>query len=319
MFIRSKTLLITILLISASLAQVAAVNESAGTTGFSALKIVYSARAMALGQALTGIAENPDGLHFNPAAVIRLENSEIGSTYMNYFMDAQGGQVQYLMPRNKFIGWGFFMKYLNLGEMERTDVDASGNLIESGETFGAYNFIAGATMSRYISDAIDVGGTIKVIYDQIDDTSAAAMLLDIGVIHHPANEKVKVGVSARNIGRQISYYSDSEYSERLPLTFAAGLSYRFNERYFAMLDFSKASGENFAAKMGLEYNLTPDLQLRGGFRSNAADWNNGGGLGLTSGISLGAGWNWHNYRIDYGISSYGDLGLVNQVSLNYEF
>ncbi|MDP2173847.1 MAG: PorV/PorQ family protein [Candidatus Cloacimonadaceae bacterium] len=319
MFIRLKTLSITILLVSAALAQLPAVNESAGTTGFSTLKIVYSARAVALGQALTGVCESPDGLHFNPAAIIRMENKEVGTTYMNYFIDAKGGQVQYLLPRDKFIGWGFFLKYLNWGEIDRTDVDSSGNLIESGETFGAYNFIAGASTSRYISDAIDVGGTLKVIYDQIDDAAAAAILLDLGMIHHPANEKVKVGLSVRNIGRQISYYTENKYAEKLPLTYAAGLSYRFNDQFFSMFDISKATGENFAAKFGLEYSINSDLQLRAGFRSNAADWNNGGTLGFTSGISLGAGWRWRNYRFDYGLSSYGDLGYVNQLSLNYEF
>jgi hypothetical protein len=38
---------------------------------------------------------------------------------------------------------------------------------------------------------------------------------------------VKVGVSLRNMGAQLSYYSDSKYKEKLPFTFAAAGSYRF--------------------------------------------------------------------------------------------
>jgi len=296
-----------------------AVNETAGTTGFNALKIVYSARAIALGEALTGEVQSPDGLFFNPAAIIRIGRNEAGTTYSNYFLDAQGGQVQYLYPRNKFIAWGFALKYLNLGSMDRTEVDATGDLIETGETFGAYNLIASGSVSHYISDAIDLGGTVKVIYDMIDDSSATAALVDIGMIHHPANERIKVGVAIRNFGTQLSYYTDNKYKEKLPLTFAAGLSYRLNDQIFTSLDLNKSNGENFEGKLGIEYSLYPSLDLRLGFRTSAADQNLGGSFGWASGFSLGAGWKWHNYRLDYGLSSYGDLGFINQLSLNYEF
>lgn len=306
-------------MISLGLLPLSAINEDAGTTGFNALKIVYSARAIAMGQALTGEARSPEGLHFNPAAIISIEGSEVGTTYSNYFMDANGGQVQYLYPRNKFIAWGFGLKYMNLGSIERTLVDQNGDLIETGETFGSYNLIASATMSRYISQAIDVGGTVKLIYDQLDDTSASAAVIDLGAIHHPVNERVKVGLAIRNFGMQLSHYSDSDYKEKLPLTYAAGISYTMNERIFASFDLNKATGENFVAKLGVEYSLYPSLDLRAGFRTNAGDYNSGGSFGWTGGLSLGAGWNWNNYRLDYGLSSYGDLGFVHQLSLIYEF
>jgi hypothetical protein len=319
MYTALKILFISACTISLGLAPLHAVNEDAGTTGFAALKIVYSARAIALGQALTGEARNPDGLFFNPGAIINIEGNEIGSTYTNYFLDAQGGQLQYLYPRNKFIAWGFGLKYMSLGTMDRTEVDQNGDLIETGETFGAYNLIASASMASYVSDAVDVGASVKLIYDQIDDSSASAAVLDLGVIHHPVNKKVKVGLAVRNLGLQLSHYSDSNYKEKLPVTYAAGISYKMNDRLFGCFDLNKATGENFMARLGVEYSLYPSLDLRAGFRSNAGDYNSGGSFGWTSGISLGAGWNWQNYRVDYGLSSYGDLGFVHQLSLTYEF
>ncbi|MBW6513453.1 MAG: PorV/PorQ family protein [Candidatus Syntrophosphaera sp.] len=294
-------------------------NDNAGTTGFAALKTVHSARAIAMGQSLAGEARNPDGIHFNPAAILGIQNKEVGSTYTNSFLDTQGGQLQLLYPKHKFTAWGFALKYLDMGSFDRTEIDQNGDLIDMEETFGAFNLIASASLAKYISDALDAGGTLKVVYDQIDDSSAIAALIDLGIIHHPDNEKVKVGVSLRNLGAQLTYYSDGKYKEKLPFTIAAGLSYQFNPKLFSSLEIGKADGEDIVAKAGIEYAIHPSLDLRGGFRSNAGDGYNGGSLAFLSGFSLGAGWKWRNYRVDYGLSSYGDLGLVNQLSLSLEF
>jgi hypothetical protein len=272
-----------------------------------------------MGQSLAGEVMNPDGLHFNPAAILGIDGNEVGTTYTNSFVGSQGGQVQYLWPKNRFTAWGFALKYLNMGIMDRTEVDQNGDLISTGETFGASNMVASASLAKYISDAIDLGGTFKVIYDQIDDSAATAVMLDLGIMHHPANKKVQVGLSLRNIGAQITHYSDSNYNEKLPFTVAAGFTYQFNPALMTSVEIGKATGENIVAKAGVEYEVYPSLDLRAGFRTNAADGYNGGTFAFLSGLSLGAGWKWNRYRIDYGVSSYGDLGLINQLSLCYEF
>jgi hypothetical protein len=314
-----KTLSTALLILSLGSCGLWAVNENAGSSGFAPLKIVYSARAMAMGQALTGEAKNPDGLHFNPAAILNLPDKQVNTTYSNYFLDAQGGQVSLLLPKNKFTAWGLYLKYMNMGSMDRTEVDQNGDLIVTGDTFGAQNLTLGVSLAKWLSDSISAGMTLKFINDSLDDTSASALLLDFGIIHHPANSKVKVGISMRNIGRQITYYSDSEYQEGLPFTFAAGITYRFSEKVYTVMEVAKANGEDITAKLGGEYSISPGFALRAGFRSNAGDYYNGGSWAWTSGLSLGAGWSWKNYRLDYGLASYGDLGMVNQLTLGYNF
>ncbi|PKN79465.1 MAG: hypothetical protein CVU48_05255 [Candidatus Cloacimonetes bacterium HGW-Cloacimonetes-1] len=296
-----------------------AINQDAGTTGFNSLKLVYSAHANAMGQAMTGVVTNVDGMQFNPASIIRLPQRAVSSTYMNYFLDTQGGSVQLLMPKDKYSAYGVFINYLNFGSIDRTEVDQNGNLIETGETFGAQNIIIGASLAKLANPAIDLGGTVKMVYDKIDDSSAAAVMIDAGIIHHPMNEKVKVGLSMKNFGRQITYYTGDKYKERLPLTFTAGFSYQIRNDILTALDISKATGQNFVGKFGVDYTLNPYLQLRAGYKTNAGDWRTGGTWENASGISAGLGWIWKSYNIDYALSSYGDLGFVNQVSLKHNF
>lgn len=316
---RSKHRYIWLIIISLGLTFLWAQNDDAGSTGFNSLKIVHGARAMAMGQGLTGEAKNPDGMFFNPAAIIELKSKEVGSTYCNYFVDTQGGQIRLLLPQNKFTAWAFALQYMNMGSFERTEVDQFGNFIDGLGSFGAYNLIATASLAKFLSPALDAGGSLKVIYDVLDDSSAAAVLLDLGIIHHPINEKIKVGLSLRNIGVQLSHYTDTKYKEKLPFTFAAGGSYNFSPHHESVIELHKANAEDFNLRLGHEYMLTPDFAIRAGFRSNAGDWNSKGAWGWASGFSLGAGWQYKVYKIDYAASSYGDLGLVNQITLSYTF
>lgn len=294
-------------------------HQDAGTTGFSNLKLVYSARANGMGQAMTGRVQNYDGMQFNPASIMRVPGKSISSTFMDHFVGSGGGSVQYVIPKNIYVSYGAFINYWNSGAIDRTEVSSNFDLVETGETFGSQNIIAGVTYAKFISPAVDFGGTVKVMLDQIDDSSASAALVDLGIMHHTVNEKIKVGVAIRNLGTQLSYYSDTNYKETLPTTYLIGMGMDLSENSRADLDIVKATGENFVGKLGLEHRIHPTFVLRAGFRSNAGDYYNGGTLAFTSGLSFGLGWDWKNWVVDYSISSYGDLGLANQLGVRYNF
>ncbi|MCK4957717.1 MAG: hypothetical protein KAS49_08775, partial [Candidatus Cloacimonetes bacterium] len=59
--------------------------------------------------------------------------------------------------------------------------------------------------------------------------------------------------------------------------------------------------------------------LRGGYKTNAADWKAGGDAEIFSGISMGMGLNWQKYIFDYAVISGGDLGLLNSITISYKF
>lgn len=295
----------------------AAQHQDAGTTGFSTLRLVYSAEAAALGGAMTGRAMNFAGMQFNPATLLKLPNRAVSTTFLDHLVGSAGGSVSYAVPKNIYTSYGFFLSYWNSGAIDRTDISNNGELIELDDTFSAQNILAGFSLAKFLTPAVDAGGSVKLLLDQIDNSSASAAMLDLGVLHHTANERIKVGLAVRNVGFQLSHYSDTNYSEGLPLTYSAGLGINLGEKTKLNGDFSKATGENFMAKFGVEHQVHPALALRAGFRSNAGDYYLGGAMGISSGLSLGLGWVWNNYTIDYAVASYGDLGLTNQLSLRY--
>lgn len=295
------------------------INENAGTTGFNNLKIIYSARAMGMASAFTGVVKTTDGLQFNPASLLYISNKRVSSTFNSYFNGTNGGALHYAYPKNENVSYGVMLHYMNSGEMNRTEVTSGNEYIETGETFGANNIILGAALARKVNPAIDAGFTLKFIYDKIDSYSATAVMLDAGIIHHPVNERIKVGISLRNLGIQTSYYTSDKYAENLPVTFAGGMSYQFTPKFMGAFDLSKPRGTNLNTRFGIEVIPHPMLNLRAGYNSNSSEWKTGSDWDWSSGLTFGTGFNWKNYQLDYGLASYGNLGFVNQLSLRYDF
>jgi hypothetical protein len=313
----TKTLSFSLLLLAVT--ALSAMNQNAGTTGFSNLQVIYSARAMGMAKAMTGVDGVIEGMQFNPAAILKINHKAIASTFSSYFVDSNGGAVHFLLPRSDKVTWGFSAHYLNFGTMDRTEVTQNNEYLQTGDTFGASNVIFGVTGAREMNPSIDVGFTLKYVYDKIDTYSASAIAVDAGLIHHPLNQKIKVGLSLHNLGTQVSYYTKDKYKEKLPFSFGAGLSYQISKPLLTAIDISKPSGSDAVVRFGGEYALHQMLKLRAGYASNSADWKTGGSWDWSSGLSFGAGFNWKNYTLDYGVASFGNLGFVNQLTLNYGF
>ena len=71
------TILILILIIS-----LFAQSDDAGTSGFTFLKMNFSARARAMGNAYTGLSNDASAVFYNPAGMIQITSSQASNTYM---------------------------------------------------------------------------------------------------------------------------------------------------------------------------------------------------------------------------------------------
>lgn len=325
----SKNLILIVGLILVVL-PILAIGDDAGTSGFNSLKIIYSARANAMAGAFTSRDDDIDVIFFNPANLGGYEvRRQVTSTYMNYFDGYNGGAVAYQYQRSQKANVAFFGQFLASDDMTRTIEGENGGYIESG-TFNNSDFIAGASYSYYFNEQLNLGITGKYIQESIDDKSASAIAFDLGLLHRPVNDKIRVGAVIRNLGTQMTYFTDSEYSEGLPLVYAGGISYKtdlktrnshaeFIPTMLVSLDLSMAKGTDLTGLIGSEFQIHDQLLLRLGYKTNAGDYKNGGDNELYSGFSTGVGFVRNNLKIDYALNSYGDLGFVNQVTLKYQF
>ncbi|MCK4654397.1 MAG: PorV/PorQ family protein [Candidatus Cloacimonetes bacterium] len=310
-------IILFILLVSAS---IFAINDNAGTSGFTFFKVNYSARAAAMGNAFTGLSNDASAVFFNPAGLIQLKSPQASVTYMSYFDGVQCGSAVYTFPKDDKTSFGFFAKGLTAKE-DRTLADENGQYLGTDGTFGMSDIIFGISAARYVIDILDIGFSVKYLHENLDDRTGSAIAFDAGIMHQTTNENLKFGIVFRNFGWQLSYYTESKYEEKLPQLVTAGFSYHPDEKFYATLDIYKPLDFDFSGRIGLEYNIHKMLDLRAGYKSNAGDWKTGGENEFFSGMSFGTGFNLfkYNLKIDYAIISYGDLGFVNQVTVNYLF
>jgi len=314
---KKNLILIMIILLSVFLA---AENENAGTSGFTFLKVNYSARAAAMGNAYTGLSNDADAVFFNPAGLVQIESPQASLTYMSYIDGINCGSAVYAYPINDKTSLAVFAKGLSATE-DRTIADEMGQYAGIDGTFGMSDFIFGIGAARFILDMLDIGINAKFIQESLDDNSASAVVFDAGIMHQSTNENLKIGIAIRNIGKQLTYYTDDEYEEIMPTTLTAGFNYHPKDKLYATVDIYKPLDNEIFGRIGLEYQVHPILALRAGYKTNASDWATGGDKDFLSGISFGTGFDLNKYNLimDYAIVSYGDLGFVNQISVKYLF
>lgn len=295
-----------------------AVHKDAGTSGFQFLKVHYSARALGMANAFTGMADDVDAVYFNPAGLAQQKDMSIKSNYINYVDGMNGGSVAFNMPYQDDYSIAFFAQYLNAGDIQRTSANNDGTYNIEG-TFTASDLVAGASIAKKVKDNLDLGISAKILYESLDDVSASALNFDFGLRHQTTNEKLIIGIVVKNVGMQLSYYTDDEYKEKMPMIATAGAYYKFNEKFTGNLDISRPMDNDFYGKAGVEYQLSPMLTLRGGFDSRSSDYKAGDTFEAFSGLAGGFGIHYKKYTFDYGIASMGDLGWNNQVSIKYQF
>ncbi len=313
-----KKLILIILLAAFSTIPLYTVNEKAGTSGFTFLKIQISPRAAALGNAYTGLAFGAGAVYYNPAGLVQMDNPQLEVNYMNYFQGINCGSFAFAYPRNDKETYALFGQFLTASE-DRTLADPFGELIETGEKYSMSDLIIGISVSRYIINVLHLGVNIKYIQESLDENVGSALAFDIGFLHQTTNKNLKVGLVVKNLGQQIQYYTENEYKEKLPVIVTAGFGYHPHEKLYAVLDLSKPVNNDMFGNFGIEYNPADLLAIRIGYKTNAGDWKTGGDYEVFSGLTAGLGFKWYKYQVDYAIASFGDLGLVNQIGIKYNF
>lgn len=293
--------------------------EDRGTSGFNFLRVNYSGRAAALGNAYTGLSDDANAVFYNPAGLVQLQERTLSTSYVNYFEGFHGGSVIFTFPVQDVMHFALFSQYLGTGDITRTEVDADGNFKGTAGTFGANNIVFGISGARFIHEMLNVGITGKVIREQLDEHSATAVAADIALLHQTTNDKLIVGVALKNYGKQLTYHTEAKYEEDMPTGLSIGFRYFPHQQFTAVLDVNKPFDNDFAVNLGVEYAVHPAFDLRAGFKSQADNWRAGGDLDFLSGISLGFGVERNKYKLDYAVASYGDLGFINQVTIQYSF
>lgn len=163
--------------------QVEKKNTGAGTTSAEFLLLGAGARGIALGPAFAAMTRDVESLYYNPASLPLMEGMEAGFTLMPYYADTRYMWAGLAMP----LGggeYGFGLSISNFGFSDAPVYTEADQENASNLTYGVSETVLGLSFAHSFIDRFSGGVTLKLISDQLGQTSAFGAALDIGTNYH---------------------------------------------------------------------------------------------------------------------------------------
>ena len=310
-----------------------------GTSAAEFLRIPVGARSSSMA-AYTANMNDGSSMVLNPAGLATLNNSEMLVEITPWYMDMTHSFFGAALPIEKGV-FGIHVLSLNYGEFEETTAEAQGL---TGRTFSAYSVSFGLTYARQLLPQFSIGGTVKVVHEQIAKSSASALAFDIGTVYHTPFDDILFGVSVTNFGSKLQMNgndliisSDPDESQSgnyepdallatqafdLPLMLKVGLAWeafeRENARLTLSVDGNNPTNNTQSISIGGELALAnQQVMLRAGLpyigqEDKIETFTSGIGVRYRTSSGLGFGFNYSYHGYEY-------LGDVNKLSIQILF
>lgn len=289
-------------------------RNQVGTSGAQFLKLGVNARAIGMGEAYSAVVDGADAMFWNPAALARIQNRSLSFMHAVYLENIYYDFGSYAQKVRQDIAVGAAVQYLNAGSIDQTD--------DFGRTFGnvtPYDMAVSVGLAKSAKglDSEEEGSFLygisaKFIQSRLIETASSGAL-DFGAVWHPLKQ-VRASFVVQNVGTELKFKNESD---PLPFNVKLGSAYEITDSWLAALDANFPRDSNPYAAAGTEYSvmLSSDFWLSGraGYNSiNTADLN-----GLSS-LSVGTGFGWRFYALDFAWVPFGSLGYTYRVSLSIE-
>jgi opacity protein-like surface antigen len=277
------------------------------------LRLGFGARALGMGEAFTAVADDAAALHYNPAGLYA-EGAPRSAMFSHAWHIQETGVSQAALLASP---WGFGVTYFSAGELEGRD--------DAGAVTGDFTArdLAFSAGRGFLLGPVRAGVAFKYIGQKIEESSAHAAAVDLGLLYQPGKSGVRLGAALSNLGTKVKFREDSF---PLPLTLKAGASVALKDAPLllaAQLDFPNDAGA--ALRLGGEYSATENFKLRAGYKTSSSGDRDailgrelgGGATGVSSlfGFFAGVGLNLGGFSLDYSIAPYGELGSAHRVSV----
>ncbi|MEM0963106.1 MAG: PorV/PorQ family protein, partial [Bacteroidota bacterium] len=232
---------------------------------------------------------------------------------------------------------------LTFADMDVID-EASNDQLPTGETFSAGSYAISLGYGRQLTDRFSLGGTVKVIREQIANSGATGVAFDVGTLFVTPFQGVRLGASISNFGPKMAIDGsdlnipfdpqpgqsgnngsipgriDTDAFD-LPLTMRVGLATEVYEqagtRVTVAVDALSPSAAGQHINVGAEVGLLGGLvQARGGFQELFMDEST---RSFTLGGGLRYGFGSLNLAADYAYESTEFFDGVHRLAVGLRF
>jgi Type IX secretion system protein PorV len=316
-------------------------QDKVGTTAAPFLGIGAGPTAIGMGGAFVAVANDPSALYWNPSGISRTGQNQFLFEHTNYLVGTSynffGGVVA-LDDENAI---GLSITYLDYGSDLVTTIELPDG---TGETWSAKDMSIGVTYARNLTDRFSLGGTAKMILQQIWHESATGWALDAGLLYITPFNDLKIGMNISNFGTDMrmtgedlyithnpdqsvagdnskipaEYYTDSY---PLPLFFRIGLSMDVinstDNKVTLAVDALHPNDNAQSVNVGGQYSWNNTVYARIGYKS----------IGIPSseeGLTFGFGLAYEvianlTFKLDYAYENYGILNNIQKFAVSVNF
>ncbi len=298
-----------ILAVAISLVATQAFAVSGGTKGFELLRTDAFARSSALSGSQVAVGGAVSAIYTNPAGLASI-GSPIGSVgYFKHVLDMNAGNLSYARPYGDLTTFAAAISYFDYGSFDKANEFGQ----KSGE-FGASDILLTVSGARTMLPHLDAGANLKFLNSSIDSYSASALAADLGVIYRTGYKGWDVGGGIYNFGLATSAFL--EEADDLPLSYRLGLTVPLEHlpvRFSVAGDYS--ADERIRGAGGLELAFSDYVQGRISYNTIGIDQRVGLDRDALAGFSGGLGVHVKRLSVDYALTSYGEIGFLNRLSL----
>ena len=266
-------------------------------------------RALALGGAFVGLADDASAMIWNPAGLGIRQRLEVQATHAAYSdLGSAQDYVAVVLPNWRWGTVGISISHFSIDGIEHRD---DRNLLLGDDLSDSQTEIA-LGFGRSLSEALSIGGTVKIQRQSLAGFSGSGLGLDAGVLLRAGAllrtradwaNRLTWGLSVRNLVPP-SIRLDQE-SVPDPAVVRTGIGFRApapgGRSALVLLDLEKSQGVGTRLHAGMEFQLHPLLGLRAGFN--------------TGRLSAGTAIAWRGFSVDYTYED-GDVSGVHRFGIS---
>jgi len=286
-------------------------NEVSTSSGI-LLKTLTQVRAEGMGGAQSGVQTDEAGaVGWNPAGLYGNRYPGVSAVYFRGMADDNFGALNFEMPLGANLVCGAGLMFYDAGAFELNDSSGETSTVAAQRDFLAV--LTGAYHLTAFHTGITMGANLKVLQSTLlEEYSAFAAAVDLGVRVNWGGvlKPFQIGLAVKNLGTPMKYVDSAD---SLPAYALVGLGYDvFQDKIVGVLlagdaQFDLAS--NWRGSLGTEVRLYDWIALRGGYK-----------LGYdTNSFTLGFGFHFENFQLDYAFSPMQTFDSLHSASLKYTF
>ena len=282
---------------------------AAASHGLSYLTVGVGSRASGMGEAGVAIVDDPTAAYWNPAGLAAAPQTASVFSYHRWIQDVAG---QFAAGNYRWKNSALAIHYLgmNVDDLElRTNPSAN-----PLGTFDAHDICLGFSYARNLRPNLQLGMTLKFLWESIYTETSEGWAFDFGVQHHNLFPGLSLGAALRNLGEMtaLRYKGPS-----LPARFRIGAAYQIDRvvhlnapTVLVVADAEMPFGEEPNGHFGVEVRPIKPLALRAGYI-----------LGIEArSFTAGFGIDWMKFHVNYGFAPFREeLGEGHRFSIGLDF